>query len=225
MKKFAFVLALLLTNLVLLAIGVEGTAFAAASQQGCESSGNTAAGCGTNVTVTPTVTNTTENTNVNLNANRNTNDSRAHAVGIGVGVGGRAVQSQSAEGGAGGAGGQGGTGGNANSTSSSSTTSTANNAGNQQSVTVSNTAPDKLRTVGQPAAIVTNTTANCRSAVGVNAGWLGGVFGFGTTVADETCQLIELSKRLEAVGLVDPSIQIMCQDERAKKAMGPICVE
>jgi len=189
------------------------TANAAASQQGCESSGNTAAGCGN---TTNTASNNNDiNTTVRNEVN-NVNINRTDAIGVGLGVGGGATQSQSAEG---------GSGGTASSGSSAGANANANNTGNQQQVTVSNTAPDKLRTVGQPAAIVTNTTANCRSAVGVNAGWLGGVFGFGTTVADETCQLIELSKRLEAVGLADPSIQIMCQDERAKKAMGSVCRE
>lgn len=197
---------------IAIALACTGT-WAKASDQGCESSGNTAAGCGDNISVNPNVTST-----VNTNA-----------TGIGVGIGGRGGnQTQTATGGAGGSSSSSAQVGNTESSSASTSTSNASNSGNNQAITFSSpAAPEKVtvKTTGEAPAVLTNTTANCRVAIGASAGWLGGAFGFGTSVIDENCEIITLSIHMHNIGLKEQAVQMMCQSERAAKAMGPLCIK
>lgn len=133
--------------------------------------------------------------------------------GTGVGIGGTGI-------GVGGAGGAGGGGGSASSSSGAASSATASNAGNTQAVTF--TSPDDIsvRTVGQAPDMIAYPTAPCRIAISASAGWLGGAFGFGGSVLDESCRRIEVSRQLHNLGAKDAAVAVMCNEPEAAKALG-----
>lgn len=142
------------------------------------------------------------NTNTNLQGQHQT------ATG-GIGIGGNGF------GGAGGAGGQGvGYGGNAAAGAS------ASNQGVSTNVSVNNNTPDSLRTVGNAPDVIAYPTAPCRISVSASAGWLGGAFGFGSSVLDESCRRIEVSRQLHNLGQRDAAVSVMCNEPEAAKALG-----
>jgi len=188
-----------------------GGAAAAASQQGCESSGGQAAGCTpvtttTTTTVSPTIRNDVSNTSLNLNSNRQAQgqeQSQGQSA-TGIGVGGE--QSQSA---------------------SSRATAGANSSNNgvTQGVVVNNNshAPDSVKTVGEAPAMITTTTAACRVAVQASAGWLGGAFGFGTSVLDEGCDTREDARLLVNMGEREAAVLRLCAKPEMAAALGSKC--
>lgn len=198
---------------VLLSFFLSQAAFAAASQQGCESSGGTAAGCSN--TATSSSSNTLDNRNINVNRTTNVNDnfnstssassSNANgfsSVGDVTATGGTGI-------GIGGNGGNGGTGvGNAAAQAG------ATNSGVNNNTTVSSTykaaapsAPD----------VINSPTANCRITVGVSGSLVGGSVGFGTSVEDEGCTLRENARLLHNLGETAAAKALLCFD--AKVAM------
>lgn len=121
----------------------------------------------------------------------------------------------------GGQGGQGGAGGSAS--AGASAAASANNAGNTQSVSFSSPESVTIKTTGDAPSIIGSATAPCRVAIGASAGWLGGAFGIGTSVMDESCNVREISRHLYNLGLKAEAIKVMCSDETAKAAMGSLC--
>jgi hypothetical protein len=156
------------------------------------------------------------------------------------------------QGGAGGAGGQGGAGGNANNStvnvinnrsvnrnrneqsqgqsqnqgqSLNNNTqalgiSEAHNAGN--TVTIVDVQRPQAPAVSAPSM---SSTANCRvaHAAGVSAPGFG--LSLGSSSVDETCELIELSKRAEQLNLRDVATQLMCLNRKFKQVAGPLCLD
>lgn len=120
-------------------------------------------------------------------------------------------------------GGQGGAGGSANASAGASSSAAANNAGNSQSITFTSPERSTVKTTGDAPSIIGSATAPCRVAVGASAGWLGGAFGIGTSVMDESCNLREVSRHLYNLGLKAEAVKVMCADETAKAAMGSLC--
>lgn len=222
MKKFFLALAFVST-----------TALASHGNDGCVGNCDGGNGAGTPVSVSvgdTSNTNLNRNNNLNLNRSFNANENRnvsnatggtGYAVGIGGnGYGGSAIaaggnQDQS----------QGQSQGQSQQ-SSSAAGATAVNSGVQQSVTFQQAAQPtdiKVRTVGEAPSLLTNTTSNCRIAVSASAGWLGGAFGFGTSVVDENCEIITMSQHMHNLGLQVESIEMLCESPRARKVMKSRC--
>lgn len=101
----------------------------------------------------------------------------------------------------------------------------SSNDGNAQSMSYSYSNNEALQRNNTPdmGSVLVYPTANCRVAYG--GGVVGPGFGIqiGSSEPSEVCELIEISKQLKYLGLNDPSIQIMCQEPRAARAMGKIC--
>lgn len=108
----------------------------------------------------------------------------------------------------------------ASASAGSASTSSANNAGNTQSVTF--TAPERseVRTTGIAPDVISQPTAPCRIAVSASAGWLGGAFGFGGSVLDESCRRIEVSRQLYNMGRINAAVKVMCNEPEAAAALG-----
>jgi len=101
----------------------------------------------------------------------------------------------------------------------------SSNDGNAQSMNYSYSNNETLQRNNTPdlGSVLVYPTANCRVAYG--GGVVGPGFGIqiGSSEPSEVCELIEISKQLKFLGLSDPSIQVMCQEPRAARAMGKIC--
>ena len=101
----------------------------------------------------------------------------------------------------------------------------SSNDGNAQSMNYSYSNNETLQRNNTPdlGSVLVYPTANCRVAYG--GGVVGPGFGIqiGSSEPSEVCELIERSKQLKFLGLSDPSIQVMCQEPRAARAMGKIC--
>jgi len=101
----------------------------------------------------------------------------------------------------------------------------SSNDGNAQSMNYSYSNNETLQRNNTPdlGSVLVYPTANCRVAYG--GGVVGPGFGIqiGSSEPSEVCELIEISKQLKFLGLSDPSIQVMCQEPRAARAMGNIC--
>ena len=101
----------------------------------------------------------------------------------------------------------------------------SSNDGNAQSMNYSYSNHETLQRNNTPdlGSVLVYPTANCRVAYG--GGVVGPGFGIqiGSSEPSEVCELIEISKQLKFLGLSDPSIQVMCQEPRAARAMGKIC--
>jgi hypothetical protein len=178
------------------AFAVSSVAHSAASPQGCESSGGQAAGC-TNTTITPTISPTITPT-------------------ISPTISPTVSPSATAEGGQGGSASSNATGGSAQGGNAQGGTSSVN-------VTMQGSGPSTIRTVGVAPDVVTNTTANCRIAVGVSGGVLGGALGFSGSVLDEGCDINRLSAHFMTLGMHEESVLVMCDHPRARKVMGAKC--
>lgn len=189
------------TTLAAFALCIPMAVFAAASEQGCKSSGDTAAGC-SNTTVTTGVSNT------------NTQEQSQRQNAVGIGSANASGGSSNATGGASNA-----TGGNANASGGNQSQS-ANASNGGVSVTT-----NEARQVGVAPNVNSFPTANCRISLGASAGWLGGAFGFSSSVVDETCEVIEVSKQLNQLGVTEAAVQAMCHVEKARKAMEAVGVK
>ena len=226
---------------VALAFATTG-ALAAASPQGCESSGGQAAGCTpvtntTTTTVSPSIRTDVINTNLNANRSTNINGVESSNTNLNVNGGNRNAnsnrqgqdqsQSQSATGiGLGGAGGV-GVGGNQTQSANSQAgaQAQATNNGVSQGVVVNNVSntPDSIKTVGEAPSMITTTTAACRVAIQASAGWLGGAFGFGTSVLDEGCDAREDARLLVNMGERAAAVLRLCAKPEMAAALGPKC--
>lgn len=133
-------------------------------------------------------------------------------VGVGQAV---SIGPVKAEGGAGGTGGS-AAGGAATANAGAATASAGSSS---SAVTVSSQAS---RAAYAPDILAT-PTAPCRVAVGASAGWLGGALGFGTSVLDDGCHILNVARVLAGLGLVDAAVRAMCQDAIARKALGEVC--
>jgi hypothetical protein len=143
----------------------------------------------------------------NANIISNTNVATG-GTGVGLGVGiGRSTSTSDAS---------------AAASATQSQTATASNSGNAQSVVINEA--QQVRQAPAASAPTVYNTANCR--VGFSGGLSTPVGGlsFGGSDVDETCELIELSKRLSQLGLRDEAVQLMCLNPKAKKVMGPLCI-
>lgn len=185
-----------------------GAAYASASDQGCTSSGGQASGCGTTVN--------THGGNAN-NAITNANTVQVTPIQVGgsqsqSATGGSATQSQTAQGGNGG-----------NGVGSASSRATASNQGVSTNVTVTNSTPDSIRTVGIAPDMITTTTASCRIAVGVSGGVLGGALGISSSVLDEGCDTREDARLLVNMGYAWAAVNRLCAKPEMAAALGPIC--
>jgi hypothetical protein len=196
MKRIFLIFALLLSS----------SAFAANCGND-KSVGN--AECDTPPVVTPATTPGNVNTNRNLQGQL-----QGQAQGQVQG------QSQIATGGAGGS----ATGGTANSSSyaSGGTAQSVSgaSANNSQSVTFTSPENSTIRTTGVAPDIIASPTAPCRIAVSASGGWIGGAFGFGTSVLDESCRRIEVSRQLHNMGQRDAAVKVMCNEPEAAAALG-----
>jgi hypothetical protein len=117
----------------------------------------------------------------------------------------------------------GGTGGNQ---SQSQTTIAASAAGatataGSSSVTVTDV---KQHRVSPNVAIgATTTTANCMVAVTGGFSGFGVSVGGGGAIANENCEIIELSKQAQNLGNHDLAFQLMCLNPKFKQVAGPLC--
>lgn len=212
---------------------VSTTALASPGNDGCVGNcdgGNNGGGT-TSVSVGDTNnTNLNRNNNLNLNrnfnANSNQNLSTSHG-GTGIGLGGSGTGYGGSAVATGGAQDQSqGQSQGQSQQSSSAAGATAVNSGVQQSVTFQQAAQPtdiRVRTVGEAPSLLTNTTSNCRIAISASAGWLGGAFGFGTSVVDDNCEIITMSQHMHNLGLQVESIEMLCESPRARKVMKSRC--
>jgi len=170
-----------------------------------------------NNTNTNSVKNDVRSNNVNTNV---ANGGKGGEGGVGIG-GNQAqqqgqVQGQVAKGGNATGGNSTATGGNAQGGSSD---ASASSGGNSQSVNISNPSDLTVKSVGQAPDVAVFPTANCRVALGGSVGFLGGAFGFGGSVVDETCETIEVSKQLIQLGERAAAVQAMCLIDKARSAL------
>jgi len=74
--------------------------------------------------------------------------------------------------------------------------------------------------------VISYPTAPCRVAVGGSAGWFGGAVGVTGSVLDENCEIMEISRRFEAMGNKAAATQVMCLSDKARQALeatGTVC--
>jgi len=94
--------------------------------------------------------------------------------------------------------------------------------GNTTSVTDSSVYEDTKQHKNTPSMGVAGLTASNLTCLG-SASVSGAIAGFGiggaSTVMDESCNLRQMSIRLQQLGMYDASQRIMCQDESVKVAM------
>ncbi len=182
--------------------------FAAASDQGCTSSGNTPASCGGS---SSNVDNSFYAKNSSRNTNRNTNvNTQGQAQGQGQ------TQAATATGGVSNSSSTSNATGGTSLASTGASTSSASNQGVSvnNSTTSTTTAPDTIKTVGQAPDVLTTPTAPCRISVGASAGWLGGAFGIGTSVEDQGCTMRENARLLFNFGEKAAALKLMCTDPK-----------
>lgn len=216
MKSLFFVVMLALSGAAFATPGNngEGNGGCGVGQQtnGCGAQGG-AGGNGGNGGDGGSVFSDIRNTNTNINNNM-VKGGTGVGVGIGIGKGGNAKQSQD----------QGQLQSQQQFASSLSTSgANANNSGNSQSIVVNEA--KQLRQAPAIAAPAMSNTANCRAShsAGVSAPGFG--ISVGSSTVDETCELIELSKRAEQLGLSDVAVQLMCLNPKFKTVAGPLCIE
>lgn len=156
-----------------------------------------------------------------VSASSSRSDSQSAAIGVGVGGDSRSTAVA--------VGGQGGKGGDAVSVAGGGTSvaaggnASSQSAGGQSAANNSfsyTEARDHAPSASTPAAVIGNTTASCRSFIGISGMGRDGGGGLGFPVVDQDCKLGALAAQAAAFGNDVLAARLFCKGPTVRKAVG-----